>query len=183
MNEASKPNNVLHSDAPRPAGSGFPRSLRSLGAGEHGRCASQKGEQMKRLALAAMLLAVSVASSAADPTPESISSQFFDALVKGDSAKAIDGFFGLNPMFKDKGQQLQLMKTQLAGAIQIYGPASAAELVSKEDLSPSLHRRVYITKHDFHPLTWEMYFYKAKSGWLPDQMLFVDQYQVLGSKK
>jgi hypothetical protein len=89
----------------------------------------------------------------------------------------------LNPLFKDKGQQLQLMKTQLTGAIQIYGPASAAELVSKEDLSPSLHRRVYITTHDLHPLTWEMYFYKTKSGWLPDQMLFVDQYQVLGSKK
>ena len=34
------PNNALHSDAPRPAGSGFPRSLRSLGAGERGRYAS-----------------------------------------------------------------------------------------------------------------------------------------------
>lgn len=138
---------------------------------------------MKRLVLAATLLLVSFAASGAEPTPDSISSQFFDTLVKGDSEKAIDGLFGLNPLFKDKRQQIQLVKTQLAGAIQIYGPASAAELVLKEDLSPSLQRRVYITKHDLHPLSWEMYFYKAKSGWLPDQLLFVDQYQVLGSKK
>ena len=34
---ALRPNNALHSDAPRPAGSGFPRSLRSLGAGERER--------------------------------------------------------------------------------------------------------------------------------------------------
>ncbi|MDH5670284.1 MAG: hypothetical protein OEY86_19975 [Nitrospira sp.] len=138
---------------------------------------------MKYLRLAAILLLVASVSSAADPTPDSISTQFFDLLVKGNDSKAIDGLFGLNPLFKDKGQQLQLMKTQLAGAIQIYGAASAAELILKEDLSPSLHRRVYITKHDLHPLTWEMYFYKSKSGWLPDQMLFVDQYQVLGTKK
>jgi len=33
-------NNALQSDAPRPAGSGFPRSLRSLGAAERGRYVS-----------------------------------------------------------------------------------------------------------------------------------------------
>lgn len=138
---------------------------------------------MKRLAFFLTLFAVASISFGATPTPDSISSQFFDTLVKGDSAKALDGFFGINPMFKDKGQQLQLMKTQLAGALQIYGPASAAELVLTEDISPSLQRRVYITKHDFHPLSWELYFYKGKPGWLPDQLIFVDQYQVLGSKK
>jgi hypothetical protein len=36
------PNNALHSDAPALLrGRGFPRSLRSLGAGERGRWASQ----------------------------------------------------------------------------------------------------------------------------------------------
>ena len=138
---------------------------------------------MKSSVLAAVLLVFSALSPAADLTPDSISSQFFDTLIRGDSAKAIDGFFGLNPLFAGKGQQLQLLKTQLAGALQIYGPATAAELVTKEDLAPSLQRRVYITKHELHPLQWEMYFYKGKSGWLPDQMQFVDQYQVLGPKK
>lgn len=138
---------------------------------------------MKRLVFGVMLFVTAFASSGAELTPESISTHFFDTLVKGDSSKALDEFFGLNPLFKEKGQQLQVMKTQLAGAIQIYGPASAAELVLKEDLSPSLQRRVYITKHPLHPLSWEMYFYKAESRWLPDQMLFVDQYQILGPKK
>ena len=139
---------------------------------------------MRRLAFAALLAVLPVAPVlAADPTPDSMSAQFFDTLIKGDSGKAIDAFFGLNPMFKDKGQQIQLLKSQLTGGLQIYGPATAAELVSKEDLTPSLQRRVYITKHEFHPMTWEMYFYKGKAGWLPDQLLFVDQYQVIGPKK
>lgn len=139
---------------------------------------------MRHFLLAIVLCALPVGVPwAADVTPDSICSQFFDALIKGDSDKAIDSFFGRNPQFKDRGQQITLLKTQLTGALQLYGPATAAELVSSEDLSPSLHRRVCITKHEFHPLTWELYFYKAKMGWLPDQLMFVDQYQVLGSKK
>lgn len=139
---------------------------------------------MRHFLLATLLCALPVAAtSAADVTPDSICSQFFELLIKGDSDEAIDSFFGRNPQFKDRGQQITLLKTQLTGAIQVYGPATAAEVVSSEDLSPSLHRRVYITKHEFHPLTWELYFYKGRSGWLPDQLMFVDQYQVIGSKK
>jgi len=142
-----------------------------------------KGDTVTRFTLGLALLLATAVVSAADPTPDSISSQFFDTLIKGDSGKAVDGFFGTNPMFKEKGQQIQLLKSQLSGALQIYGPATAAELISKQDLSPSLQRRVYITKHEFHPLSWEMYFYKGTSGWLSDQLVFVDQYQVIGPKK
>ena len=138
---------------------------------------------MRRFMVVTLLASFSICSWAADPTPDSISSQFFETLLKGDSGKAIDSFFELNPQFKDKGQQIQLMKSQLTGALQIYGPATAVEPVLKEQLATSLERRVYITKHEFHPLQWEMYFYKGKLGWLPDQLLFVDQYQVIGSKK
>lgn len=133
--------------------------------------------------LAFIVIVLLPASYAADPTPDSYASQFFETFVEGDSDKAIDVLSGSNPLMKNKAQQLQLMKSQLKTVVQIYGPASGAELVAKEDLTPSLQRRVYITKHDYHPVSWEIYFYKAKTGWIPDQFLFVDQYQVLGPKK
>lgn len=143
-----------------------------------------QGVDMRHFVLAILLCTLPVGATwAADVTPDSICSQFFDALIKGDSDKAVDGFFGRNPQFKDRAQQITLVKTQLTGALKVFGPATAAEMVSSEDLSPSLHRRVYITKHEYHPLTWEFYFYKAKAVWLPDQLTFVDQYQVIGSKK
>ena len=137
---------------------------------------------MKYVAFVALLILSSVAGSA-EPTPDSFSSQFFDTLIRGDSDKAIDGFLGQNPLVKSKTQQLQLMKSQLRTAIELYGPPTAAELITKEELSPSLQRRVYITKHDYHPLSWEMYFYRGKGGWIPDQLIFLDQYQFLGPKK
>lgn len=129
------------------------------------------------------VIAFSQASYAADPTPDLYASRFFETVVKGDTDKAIDMLIGSNPMMANKTRELQLMKSQLKTVIQIYGPASGAELVSKEELAPSLERRVYITKHDYHPVSWEMYFYKSQAGWIVDQFLFVDQYQVLGPKK
>src|SRR5258705_8232625 len=57
------PNNALQSDAPRPAGSGFPRSLRSLGAAERGRWAFNMTHQW-----AATICAFLVASTSLPPT-------------------------------------------------------------------------------------------------------------------
>lgn len=136
-----------------------------------------------RIAATVVLLVLSTGLFAAEPTPETYSAEFFDTLLKGDSDAAIDGFLGQNPLLRGKAQELQVLKIQFKTAVQIYGAPFAVELVSKEDLSPSLHRRVYITKHEFHPITWEMYFYKGKAGWLPNQILFVDQYQVIGAKQ
>jgi hypothetical protein len=136
--------------------------------------------------IAATFLVAALASGvcrAETPTPEKIASTFFDTMMKGDSAKAVDDFFSLNAKFKDKIQQLQLLKSQLNTVTQLYGDAFAVELVSVEDLTPSLQRRVYITKHEWIPITWEMYFYKPKSEWVTVQLLAVDQFQIIGRKK
>lgn len=116
-------------------------------------------------------------------TPQSIADRFFATFLKGGDVSAIDGFLGLNPIFKDRAEQMQQLKAQLASAVQLYGEPLTVEPVLVEDLTPSLQRRVYLTKHPRHPLVWEMYFYKAKSEWIPDQLIFVDQYQVIGPRK
>jgi len=109
--------------------------------------------------------------------------RFFETFLNGGNVSAIDEFLGINPGLKGHAEQLQQLKAQLAGAVQLYGEPFAVEAVLVEDLTPSLQRRVYLTKHPRHPLVWEMYFYKAKNEWMPDQLNFVDQYQTIGSKK
>lgn len=141
---------------------------------------------MKRFVLgfALVFICVFTTSFSADKqTPESIASAFFATVLKGHGNEALDALWASNPIFKERVQQLQLLKGQLATALQIYGVPYDVEPVSVEDITPSLQRRVYITKHEFHPLVWEMYFYKAEVGWLPDQLIFVDQYQLLGKRK
>lgn len=139
---------------------------------------------MKAIAISLICFVASISAHAADPQiPEKIAATFFASLLKGDSSRAVDEFFSKNPLLKEKTQQVQLLKSQLTTVAQIYGAPFAVELVSVEDLTPSLQRRVYITKHEWHPVAWELYFYKPKEEWIPDQILFVDQYQVIGRKK
>jgi hypothetical protein len=134
------------------------------------------------IALMASIAMTSLAHSADALTPQSIGGRFFEIFLKGGNVEAIDYFMELNPLLKANAEQRQQMKDLLTRAVRLYGPPIAVELVSVEDITPSLQRRVYLTKHANHPLVWEMYFYRAKDEWMPDQVLFVDQYQILGRK-
>ena len=130
-----------------------------------------------------MALSIGTCFAAEAMTPEKMAASFFDTLIQGDSAKAADDYFSLNPAFKQKVQAFQLLKSQLGTVMQLYGAPFAVELVSVEDITPSVQRRVYLTKHEWIPVTWEMYFYKPKSDWVAIQLLLGDQFQTLGRKK
>lgn len=133
-----------------------------------------------------VLLAVilcNLTQAAESLSPEEIAAEFFDKVLKGDNGPAIETFFSTNPPIIGKAQELQLLKSQLNTVTQVYGQPYAVEAVLVEDLTASLQRRVYITKHEWHPVTWEMYFYKPKAEWIADRLLFVDQYQVIGRRK
>lgn len=141
---------------------------------------------MRRLLAGLMLLTAfcaPVVHAASAPSPDEMADALFGKMIKGDSGQAVDEFFSANPLVLQKAQQMQLLKGQLGTVMQLYGQPFAYEKISTEDITPSLQRRLYLTKHEYHPVIWEMYFYKPKDRWLPDQLLFVDQYQVLGPKK
>ena len=138
---------------------------------------------MKNFVALVLFGAFVIVSPAMAEKPKGIADSFFTTYIGGSGGKAIDGFFASNPLILQKTQQLQLLKSQLTTIETIYGAPFGYELVSKEELSPSLERRVYITKHKYHPVTWEMYFYKPGDSWMSDQLIFVDQYQLIGSKK
>lgn len=133
--------------------------------------------------LVALLAIPTVTLSVEAPSPQAIANQFFTILLKRSNDEAVDYFMSLNPKMKGNAEQSRHMKDQVANAVKLYGKPFAVELVSSEDLAPSLKRYVYITKHAYHPLVWEMFFYKPKDAWLPDQIMVVDQYQLIGAKK
>src|SRR5258708_33643526 len=102
---------------------------------------------MKIVVGAFLMMAFSVGVSRAEsPTPEKIAATFFDTLIKGDASKAVDDFFALNPKFKEKIQQLQLVKSQFGTVTQLYGAPLSVEAVSVEDLTPSVQRRGCISQ-------------------------------------
>ena len=122
-------------------------------------------------------------SFADERNPDHIAEKFFASFIAGDSDKALGELLSVNPVLAERVQQLQLLKSQVRGAIEIYGPGAEVELIHKEELSGSLQRHVYLTRHRLHPLVWEMYFYKADGGWVLSQVLFADQFQFIGRKK
>lgn len=133
---------------------------------------------------AVTLMSIHTLTYCAQPAmPLTIANQFFTTLLKGDDDGAVDYFMGLNPKLKENLEQSRQMKALLENAVRLYGKPFSVELVSSEDLSPSLQRRVYVTKHRYHPIVWEMYFYKPREEWLPDQIVLSDQYQLIGAKK
>lgn|GEM_PF-2561468 len=135
------------------------------------------------LATISLIALASVVYSAEAPAPQVVANRFFEIFMKGGNVEAIDYFMAQKPVLKANAEQLQQMKTLLASAVRLYGEPIGVEEISIEEITPSLQRRLYLTKHASHPLVWEMYFYKPKDRWIPDQLLFVDQYQILGRKK
>ena len=58
---------------------------------------------MRIVVIACLITALSVGVCRAEvPTPEKIATTFFDTMIKGDDAKAVDDFFSLDPLFKEK---------------------------------------------------------------------------------
>ena len=118
-----------------------------------------------------------------DGLPKEQVSSFFTDYEKGEYQKALQKLHEDNPMHVNQPQQLLLLQQQVSTTIQLYGKVIGNENVQYEELSPSLIRVVQIAKHEIHPVVWEFYFYKPKDKWILSQSLFVDQFQVIGSKK
>lgn len=137
----------------------------------------------KALKIAAVILLSCFSINAFANEPEDLSKQFMTSLVAGKISEAVDQYLNTNPIVSQKPQQLAYLKTQIEGAIKIFGTPHAFESVIKESISLSLHRFVYISKHQYHTLSWEFYVYKPKNEWIASNINFNDEFNLLESKK
>ncbi|MDC5838867.1 hypothetical protein [Vibrio europaeus] len=138
---------------------------------------------MKKLMAGLVLLFCAGTASAYEGQPKEQVDKFFKELSSAQSTQAIDKLFSNNPTISANKQQLTLLKQQFGVVLAMYGSIIGVENIHYEELSPSLVRIVEVAKHENHPVTWEFYFYKPKDIWMISQGMFVDQFQVIGTKK
>lgn len=138
---------------------------------------------MKKLIFGIILLFSTSGVFAYEGSPKDQVALFFKDIAAGKTSEAIDNLYSSNPAMSQKQQELTVLKQQMGTVNSLYGRFIGSEIVHYEELSPSLIRIVQVAKHELHPILWEFYFYKPNDKWIISQGLFVDQFQIIGSKK
>lgn len=130
-----------------------------------------------------LIFALCLVPIAFSQAPKQLPEQFFDTLMAGEIDRAYDEAFAGSGLSKLKPQAVQMLKAQTKTALSMYGAPYAYEIIHDEDLSPSLHRFVYLMKAESYPVTWEFIYYKAKEDWYLVQINFVDHFQNISNRK
>ena len=110
-------------------------------------------------------------------------SKFMATLEEGNGEQAVQEYFATNPLILQKVQEIEYLKTQVGTAIKLFGPVLGVEQAIVDELSTSLKRFVYISKHEYHVLAWEFYIYKPRDAWIASNMTFNDSYELIQSRK
>lgn len=137
---------------------------------------------MRRLLTLALvglvLLGTGVATAQIAGDPEKAVELFFSGLAAGEIPAALDRLCVGSPLEAEQ-QQLKVLKTQIEGALPLYGALIGTEIVYREEFGSSLVRLVYLQKFERHPLVWEFYFYRARGPWMLMNIRFNDQLDLL----
>jgi hypothetical protein len=115
--------------------------------------------------------------------PSDLPEQFMKQVVAGKGSAAVDQYFATNPLIKGKEQQVLFIKTQIESVSKVFGKPLGYELVTQETIAPSLRRFVYISKHEYHALTWEFFIYKPRESWIASNMNFDDDFSHARTRK
>ena len=130
-----------------------------------------------------LLLASSTVFAQSPATPKVMVESFFDTMQKGNVSLAFDQLLSGSSIPGDKPQAVTALKQQTQAGLPLYGKILGYEVVHEEQLSQSVVRYVYFLKSEKLPTTWEFYFYKPKSQWFLANILFNDQFNLLGVTK
>jgi len=132
----------------------------------------------------ALLLLVPSLSFAAETKPaKAMVETFFANLQKSDVSSAYDNIFRGSGIPKEKPQAVTVLKQQTQAGLPLYGKILGYELVREEVFGTSLVRFVYLLKSEKHATTWEFYFYRPKTEWFLANVVFNDQFNLLGPKQ
>jgi hypothetical protein len=140
---------------------------------------------IKKLSITILLiLFVSVSISyAKQQGPTQMVEAFFAMLQKGKISEAYDLLLQGSSIPTSKPQAVQLLKTQTASGLPLYGSILGVEKIHEERIGQSIIRLVYVLKSELAPTAWEFYFYKPKSNWFLANITFNDQFQLFESKQ
>lgn len=117
--------------------------------------------------------------AATGPSYQVQAEKFLETVVAGQVDQAYDDLFKDSPILKLKPQDIDITKQQTNMLISLYGKKLGFEFIKKETFGNSVIRLIYIIKTENIPITFEIYFYKPHSKWLPASVNFEDTFAVL----
>jgi len=123
-----------------------------------------------------------IASAGFAKEPREFVEEFFNYVKEGKVSQGYDILFAGSGIPAMKPQAVDMLKTQTAGGLPMYGNILGFERIREEKLGTSIVRLVYILKSEKVPTVWEFYFYKPQTSWFLGNILFNDQFQLLGGK-
>ena len=130
----------------------------------------------------AVIITCTIASTGLTKEPGEFVEEFFKYVTEGKVSQGYDILFAGSGIPAMKPQAVDMIKTQTASGLPMYGKILGFEKIREEKFGISVVRLVYILKSDKAPTVWEFYFYKPQTSWFLGNILFNDQFQLLGSK-
>lgn len=100
--------------------------------------------------------------------------RFFKALQSGPALPALTLAFSDSRLMASKSDQLQLLASQIDGATKVYGPLHQCYKTKSSAKPPVAVYREYVCQHQDFLVTWDLTFFKPKSGWLIAHIFFKD---------
>jgi len=140
---------------------------------------------MKRMTIFALAVVVTYAigSNCLAKEPAEFVEEFFIQVKAGKVTTGYDILFIGSPIPALKPQGVEILKTQTASILPMYGKVLGFERIREEKFGTSIVRLVYVLKSEKVPTIWEFYFYRPQTDWFLANILFNDQFQLLDSKK
>lgn len=117
--------------------------------------------------------------AATGPSYQVQAEKFLETIVAGQVDEAYDNLFKDSPILKLKPQDIGITKQQTNMLISLYGKKLGFEFIKKETFGSSVIRLLYIIKTENVPITFEIYFYKPGTKWLPASVNFEDTFALL----
>jgi hypothetical protein len=145
-----------------------------------------KGEnKMKRMSIFALAVVITcvIAATCLAKEPSEFVEEFFTQVKAGKVAAGYDILLSGSGIPAMKPQAVDMLKTQTASGLPMYGKVLGFERIREEKFGTSIVRLVYVLKSEKAPTIWEFYFYKPQTNWFLANVLFNDQFQLLDSKK
>lgn len=130
----------------------------------------------------AVIVICTIASTGFAKDPKEFVEEFFSYVKAGKVSQGYDVLFVGSGIPAMKPQAVDMLKTQTASGLPMYGKILGFEKVREEKFGASVVRLVYILKSEKAPTVWEFYFYKPQTNWFLGHIIFNDQFQNLDSK-
>lgn len=96
---------------------------------------------------------------------------FLTTVIEGQVDKAYEDIIK-GSLLEQKTQETALLKQRTSGISTVIGKFLCFEFIKQENYGNSIVRLVYLLKAEFHPLAWEIYFYKPKAEWILIEIKF-----------